>query len=53
MYGTMNIKIHIEGLGLDPMRGIGMMLFTTKFNTSLTPLITGASATLSNDVAGA
>jgi len=33
--------VHIGDLGLEPMRGIGMVLFTTKFSVSLTPLIPG------------
>jgi hypothetical protein len=33
--------VHIGDVGLKPMRGIGMMLFTTKLSTSVTPLIPG------------
>jgi hypothetical protein len=33
--------VHIGDLGLEPMIDIAMMLFTTKFSTSLAPLIPG------------
>jgi len=33
--------VHIGDLGVEHMRGIGVMFFTTKFSTSLTPLILG------------
>jgi len=33
--------VHFGDLGVEPMRGTGVMLFTTKFSTSLSPLIPG------------